>query len=397
MKIGKAIEKAVNDEDIIPFEKYIETIDKRAMDRMQILVGYNTNPFVPYSVLINMYLTKEDRIREINSHNKVFSKNFNCKVLRNKNVRNELVTFLTSQGYSKKFINLKLNRHRSTDILEDKRVYDSILELKTIEDKNNKWKIIEGYFYNDDSIYDIKNFYDSKIYEELKKTHKEKDIVNAAMKLKDMRYLNDLAHSFSRIIRQIPDYQIPKRLRLIEIHDIVCGDARKLSDSVYEYQYSQALQERFNRTVEGYDFSLATDSLQLVEVGTEMGICVGSYGKKVANKNCIIVTMRKDDKYVGCIEIYPNGNAGQVKAIRNNSLVGMALQAFRMYTELAKINVRDCCDLPLDSRVICEFDRVDITNESTMMIRLPKIVNSKIEFELKEYIREQNNEFNDWF
>ena len=307
------------------------------------------------------------------------------------------MTFLTSQGYSKKFINLKLNRHRSTDILEDKRVYDSILELKTIEDKNNKWKIIEGYFYNDDSIYDIKNFYDSKIYEELKKTHKEKDIVNAAMKLKDMRYLNDLAHSFSRIIRQIPDYQIPKRLRLIEIHDIVCGDARKLSDSVYEYQYSQALQERFNRTVEGYDFSLATDSLQLVEVGTEMGICVGSYGKKVANKNCIIVTMRKDDKYVGCIEIYPNGNAGQVKAIRNNSLVGMALQAFRMYTELAKINVRDCCDLPLDSRVICEFDRVDITNESTMMIRLPKIVNSKIEFELKEYIREQNNEFNDWF
>ena len=182
-----------------------------------------------------------------------------------------------------------------------------------------------------------------------------------------MRSLNDLAQSFQRLIREIPEYQIPtKRLRLMEIHDIVCGDARKLNDNAYEYEYSQNLQDRFNRTVDGYDFSLATDSLQLVEVGTEMGICVGSYGKRVADKQCIIVTMRKDDKYVGCIEINSDGSTNQVKAIRNNSLEGMELQAFRMYTKLAKLNTRMCCDLPLDSRIICDFEKVDIQNESAM-------------------------------
>lgn len=382
-KIGKTIEESVNDKDVIPFNEYIK--DTTNIEELQVLVAYNTNPFVPFSILMNMYQTKADGKHEINNYDRMYTKNFNCKVTRNKNVKKELLAFLTAQGYSKKFLEYKLSRATFSSIKDDKEAFDQILELSSIEDKNNRWKIVESYFKNNCSLYQLKDFYNSKIYTELKKTHKEKDIVNAVMKIKDMYYLSDLSMAYNRVMRAIPEYQIPtKRLRLNEIHDIVCGDAKKLEDNVYEYHYTKEMEERFNKTIDGYDFGLATDSLQLVEVGTEMSICVGSYGKRVANKQCTIVTVKKDNNYVTCIEICPDGKVNQVKGIRNEVPEEGALRAFNTYVSTAKINARTCCDLTMEYRVASEC--IEINKEFiTVLNRVPMIENGKISFRTAEY------------
>lgn len=382
-KIGKAIEESVNDKDIIPFNEYIK--DTTNIDELQVLVAYNTNPFVSYGVLMNMYQTKADAKHEINSYDRMYTKNFNCKVVRNKDVKKELLVFLTTQGYSKKFLGYKLSKTTFNSIQDDKEAFDQILELSSIEDKNNRWKVVESYFKNNCSLYQLKDFYTSNIYTELKKTHKEKDIVNAVMKIKDMYYLTDLSRAYNRIMRAIPEYQIPtKRLRLNEIHDIICGDAKKLDDNVYEYHYTKEMEERFNKTIDGYDFGLATDSLQLVEVGTEMSICVGSYGRKVANKQCTIVTVRKNNKYVTCIEIYPDGKVNQVKGIRNEKPEEGALRAFDAYVSTTKINARTCCDLTMEHRVASEC--IEINKEFiTVLNRVPMIENGKISFRTAKY------------
>ena len=382
-KIGKAIEESVNDKDIIPFNEYIK--DTENIQELQVLIAYNTNPFVPYSVLMNMYQTKADAKCEINSYDKMYTKNFNCKVTRNKNVEKELLTFLTAQGYSKKFLGYKLSRTTLYSIKEDKEAFDQILEFSSIEDKNNRWKVVESYFKNNCSLYQLKDFYNSKIYTELKKTHKEKDIVNAVMKIKDMYYLSDLSLAYNRIMRSMPEYKIPtKRLRLNEIHDIVCGDAKKLDDNVYEYHYTKEMEERFNKTIDGYDFGLATDSLQLVEVGTEMGICVGSYGKKVANKHCTIITVKKDNKYVTCIEVCPDGKVNQVKGIRNEVPEEGVLRAFDTYVLMTKINTRTCFDLTMEHRIASEYTEIN-KEFITVLNRIPMIENGKISFRTAKY------------
>ena len=387
-KIGKTIEKAVNDKDVIPFEEYTKDLKE---DKFQVLVAYNANPFVPYSILINMYLTKEDAKRELNNYDKLFTKKFNCKVLRNKDVKKELFAFLLTQGYSKKFLEYKFKKSSPTSIVDDKKAYDEILELESIKDKNNKWKIVQSYFEHNYSIYELKDFYDSNLYAELKKTHKETDIVNAAIKIKDIYYLYDLSHSYNKIIRTIPEYKLPvKRLRLTEIHDVVCNDAKKLDDNTFEYHYSEDIQDRFNKRINEYDFVLATDNLQLVEVGTEMGICVGSYGRRVANKQCVIVYMKKDNKYVGCIEILPDGTTNQVKGIRNNSLLSNELVAFTTYAELVKIDTRKCCDLTVEYRKSSNRLEVNI-NETEMFTRVPIIKNGQIDFTIKKYEHQEND------
>ena len=109
-KIGEAIEKSV--EGAIPFKKYVKDLMyKNSNSKLRVLVAYNTNPFVSFNILNNMYIIKEDAKLTLNDHNKFFNKKLNCKILRNKDVEKDIVKFLTSEGLSKKFVNFKKMRY----------------------------------------------------------------------------------------------------------------------------------------------------------------------------------------------------------------------------------------------------------------------------------------------
>lgn len=391
-KIGKAIQEQAG-KDAIPFEKYEK--DSRIQNhhnRLRLLVAYNTNPYVSFAVLDNMYMIKDDAKFEINNPNKCFNKKFKAKVLRNKNMVNEMVSFLTSEGYNKKFINLKLLGFNLNSFKYDKNNYDKLLNMSSIQDKNNKWKLVEAYFKNNYSMYSIENFFDTRIYKDLVKEHKENNVVNAVIKIQDAYELGSMARSYDYIKEVMPGYALPKRLRLKDINDTIKKDYQKLKDNAYEYHYDKNVQDKLNKEINGFKFTLATTSEELVDVGTKMSICVGGYTSNVARKECMIVYVTKDNKYVGCIEIRPDGSINQAKAFQNNYFEGELLKAFDEYTEMLQLDTHKCYDIKYEHKKIRKTEIDFKLNDLKVIVKIPTVINNSIEYNTMSYeeYRERN-------
>lgn len=389
-KIGETIQEKAG-EDAIPFAKYEKDANIRNVhNRLRLLVAYNTNPYVSYSILENMYMVKDDAKLEKNNHNKCFNKKFNCKVLRNKNVVNEMMSFLTSEGYNKKFINLKLSGFNSCSFAYDKDNYDRILNMSTIQDKNNKWKIVEAYFKNNYSLHSLEGFFGTKIFKDLVAEHKENNVINAVVKIQDSYELSSMARSYDYIKDLMPNYTLPKRLRLKEIYDTLDKDYKKLKNNAFEYHYNQELQNQLNKEIDGFKFTLATTSEELVEVGSKMNICVGGYTSNVARKECMIVYVTKEDKYVGCIEITPEGEINQAKAVHNNYFEDELLAAFNEYAEMLKLDTHSCYDLRSDNKKVRKTDIDFKLNELEVVVKVPTVVDNSIEYKSMTYEEYRN-------
>ena len=69
------------------------------------------------------------------------------------------------------------------------------------------------------------------------------------------------------------------------------------------------------------------DTNELIVIGQEMKICVGTYRDQVLSKRSIVVSMKQDDKYVGCIELGNDFCLRQIKGKRNSYLIGNAGKA----------------------------------------------------------------------
>lgn len=384
-KIGKVIQEQAG-EDAIPFEKYEKDSNiQNSHNRLRLLVAYNTNPYVSFAVLENMYMIKDDAKFEINNTSRCFNKKFKAKVLRNKNMVNEIVSFLTSEGYNKKFINLKLLGFNLNSFKYDKNNYDKLLNIPTIQDKNNKWKLVEAYFRNNYSMYTIEGFFGTKIYKDLVEEHKESNVVNAVVKIQDGYELGSMARSYDYIKELMPGYTLPKRLRLKDIHDTLEKDYKKLKENAFEYHYDKKVQDKLNKEIDGFKFTLATTSEELVSVGTKMSICVGGYTSNVARKDCMIVYVTKDNKYVGCIEIKPNGEINQAKAFQNNYFEGELLKAFDEYTEMLQLDTHNCYDLKHGHKKARKTEIDFKLEDLEVIVKIPKVVGNSIEYNIMNY------------
>ena len=383
-KIGETIEKSV--EGAIPFKEYAKNCFKNNNETYRMLIAYNTNPFVPFNVLNNMYLIKQDGKLALNNYDRTFSKKFNCKITRNANIEQEMVKFLTSEGLSKKFINLKINGVTENSFSHDKRCYDQLLNMTSLKDKNNKWKLVEAYFKHDCSLNTLESFFNTKIYNALSKMHKENDIVNAVVKIKDSYELGSMARSYDYIKEVMPAYELPKRLRLKEISDAINLDYKKLRNKSFDYNYDESIKELLNKEIDNYKFTLAINSDELVEIGSRMNICVGSYTENVARRDCMIVYMTENDKYVGCIEIKPDGQITQVKAQHNNVFTGEMLTAFKKYVDTVGLSTSDCYDLSNEDKVRRVPVQFDLKTQLKSVIKIPKVINGKeITFDTEDY------------
>lgn len=384
-KIGKVIQEQAG-EDAIPFEKYEKDSNiQNSHNRLRLLVAYNTNPYVSFAVLENMYMIKDDAKFEINNTSRCFNKKFKAKVLRNKNMVNEIVSFLTSEGYNKKFINLKLLGFNLNSFKYDKNNYDKLLNIPTIQDKNNKWKLVEAYFRNNYSMYTIEGFFGTKIYKDLVEEHKESNVVNAVVKIQDGYELGSMARSYDYIKELMPGYTLPKRLRLKDIHDTLEKDYKKLKENAFEYHYDKKVQDKLNKEIDGFKFTLATTSEELVSVGTKMSICVGGYTSNVARKDCMIVYVTKDNKYVGCIEIKPNGEINQAKAFQNNYFEGELLKAFDEYAEMLQLDTHNCYDLKHGHKKARKTEIDFKLEDLEVIVKIPKVVGNSIEYNIMNY------------
>jgi hypothetical protein len=162
---------------------------------------------------------------------------------------------------------------------------------------------------------------------------------------RDSWYLSDMCNMYEKVRehdKKLLD-TIDWHGSLVEIHDDLSLITTKIryANKVIPYTKEDG---KLEREVGDYVFKLAEDTNELVAIGQEMKICVGSYRESVLSRNCIIVAMKSDDKYVGCIELDRGWNLRQLKGKRNAYLVGPASEAAKKWLKTVGIHGANKCN-----------------------------------------------------
>lgn len=159
---------------------------------------------------------------------------------------------------------------------------------------------------------------------------------------KDVDMLLDAASMYISLLGNIPKIDLSGSIR--DIHDRFSELYFKLKkpNQVFSYSKKERLLED---DINSISFSLPIDSCQLINVGEKMHICVGSYSSAVFLKDCIIIVMKKDNKYVGCLELSSTGKRLiQAKSFCNNALEKDEAVALSKYVKKHNINTKNCFD-----------------------------------------------------
>lgn len=130
------------------------------------------------------------------------------------------------------------------------------------------------------------------------------------------QYIIDIHSMAQGILRRFPDFQMHYYGNLVEFHDQLTRDSQHANTVLRKIHFTE--QERlFEKKLEdGYEFVLPKSTHSLVDIGKTMNICVGSYGKRAADKELTIVTLNKENKPLVCIEVV-KGRINQAKLSHN--------------------------------------------------------------------------------
>jgi hypothetical protein len=132
-----------------------------------------------------------------------------------------------------------------------------------------------------------------------------------------------------------------------EIHNRLAVIDMQVAHMNVEIKYTEREKKAFNTmSIEGLTFSLASDTNELVRVGQEMHICVGSYRDKALSKNCTIIIARDLTlKPVICIEVdMRTYSLIQAKAVCNNLVQEHKAEALKKWVEVTGLETLYCED-----------------------------------------------------
>jgi hypothetical protein len=108
---------------------------------------------------------------------------------------------------------------------------------------------------------------------------------------------------YKKILQRKNDYVCDFDGDIKKLHDHLSLDLDKLQKENQKIPYSdeeRKLEKTFNKNK---SLILAPDTHYLVEVGTRMRICVGSYGEDAISKDCDILVLKENNEPVVCIEV----------------------------------------------------------------------------------------------
>lgn len=204
----------------------------------------------------------------------------------------------------------------------------------------------------------------------LRKMHDcETHFVTALLKLKNRRsingvktdvfelsdaghYIRDLYIQYVAIKEQKPDYQIKYDNDIRELHDNIARDYNRLQQENRDIPYRENEFTRYQKEIDGYQFTLAKDTYQLVDVGNQMNICVGGYRDQVLSRtSTIVLVQNKEKKLQLCIEIQPiNKSTKQMKLIqaklhRNNLPLKEEAILVKNWCEMCGVESKETYDL----------------------------------------------------
>jgi len=160
-------------------------------------------------------------------------------------------------------------------------------------------------------------------------------------------YISDIGISYEGVIRYEPNYEVVFNGNIEDLHNELSMDYTKFilsNDGNRTIPYEKH-ERKLEKEISGYAFSLPEDTNELLELGEEMGLCVGAYGLDAHGKHCTIVIMKKDEKPVVCIELDPNNNMEQAKLAHNKKPKGEIAQIIKNWAEENDITWISCPDL----------------------------------------------------
>lgn len=109
------------------------------------------------------------------------------------------------------------------------------------------------------------------------------------------------------------------KIKAREIHDYLVAMDRKSRIENIPVQNGKRY-EMLTGAFDGYEFSLPKETHALVDIGALLHNCVATYAGRVVNGDTAIVTVRKDNKVVACIEVVPKFKEGRFNQIHQAKL-----------------------------------------------------------------------------
>ena len=144
---------------------------------------------------------------------------------------------------------------------------------------------------------------------------------------------------------------VAKTLR--ETHDLAWKLNSKIRTPNQKIPYTKE-EEQYEMYLRDIQFHLPKDTHTLFDVGSEMHICVGSYGHFAVQKSCTIVVGYVDNKPGVCIELN-HGSIVQAKLFGNERPAGETRKTILQWAAL--------CDLKLDTNDLDKYDVNPTTGE----------------------------------
>lgn len=156
----------------------------------------------------------------------------------------------------------------------------------------------------------------------------------------DVRMFYDAEQLFSAFVVKNAVSEADMSGRTIrEVHDSLSVSYRKLEYPDSELRY-ETEKEKYEKTVDGYEFKLPRTRYELIEIGESMHNCVAMYRHSVEAGTSTIVTAAKNSRLEMCIEIR-NSVVVQARGNCNESLTEEQLCVLNRWANESGLAVED--------------------------------------------------------
>lgn len=332
IKFNEHISKKIFDKHI---SKKIEVDTDTNRNDMYNLVLYNINPLIDNESMKimtaynedNKYFNNKETLRSIRVFNLIYKEILEEEL----NISNKYELLLISS------LDYYHTNESIVKYLDTRKEYIQNVNDK-IKDINNRIKI-----YKNTSYHTIINFINSNLYKALLEKHDETTLINAIVKEtgKEWTQISYTCHMYDEIIKIDKNYKLKhKRLRIEKLHDILSKDLKSLILTDNKYIYKKKVLDIYNKEIDDIQFKIVESGDELLDLSNAMDSCVHSYDYYIEEESCIVVFMKQEDKYVGCLEIERiNNTLVQAKGHHNNKLSESLIDIVIQYCKMNKIRI----------------------------------------------------------
>jgi hypothetical protein len=115
----------------------------------------------------------------------------------------------------------------------------------------------------------------------------------------------DTANMYYLVKSQLPNYELNVDMNIKAMHDLLAKEVSRLSKASRKIPLTKR-ELALEINIDSYEFVLPRETHDLISIGNDMNICVGSYADYALEKTCTIVVIKKEGKLVNCIELRGN-------------------------------------------------------------------------------------------